>query len=310
MAFRASLAAGMGGRRGWILLVLAAVVAVGAAAAGAGERLDRILVGSLARQELSTLAELGGFRTDEGTGPAHRVTVVQDGGPLWVAEVTESAVESEAAFEVGESTSLLRVELVQGWGVLGLQLHLWRRSWQLRGPHPATVGNLPVLGALWWVAAMGVARWRRRLPWGFAIAGLGVQFSLALLPRPEVLQAPTLTEAWSRGPLMTGATGLASQLDELGVAVAIGVVVLCLVLVAFDHRRSRNTSRDLGLAWASAGATVTVAGLVMWVEGCLRSGWGGMVELPLGAVSLAGCVLALAAAITSRAGDPAPKESS
>lgn len=291
MAVREALAAILRGPRAWAAFsVLAALTLIAAVAAG-GEDLDRHLVQELAKEELTELAELGGFT---GSAKPHPVTVVQDGGPLWVSEIVEAAIADEPAFEVGEGLSLLRVEILRAWGVVALQLHLWRQGWQLRGPRPAQVGNLPVLGAVFLLAGVAVTLGSRRLHWGLSIAGVGAQLALVVLPRPEVLVPRSLGEAWAQGPLARGVADLAGRLSEGGVAVASGIIVLCLLLIGFDHRRSRRTERDLGLGHAVGSALAGLVGSLAWLEASLRSGWAALPLVGWGWVCIGGSVAVLA----------------
>lgn len=254
-------------------LILACVGALGAGASSVREAATYRLA-SRALDELGLLAGL----VDEG-GQLLRdeplaVEVIADGGPLWALEVVERAVEASPWFTRGNSPHLLRTELVETSGAgagVALQLHLWRSGWELREPAPRQVRVAVWAAVLAGLLGALAASFSRRISVGLGTAGLVGQALLAAIPlAPELSPAQGLLATWAEGPLLAPLIGAIQRMSALHMAIAAAVLAASLVLVGFDHQRSREQGRDLGLGWAGFAALFGGLGALAWIEAASR----------------------------------------
>jgi hypothetical protein len=270
-------------------LALGAVLAVLAALAGLWAT-DEVAVArgvlrSALARDLDRIAALAGLR-EEDERAVMPVTVTQEGGPTWIVEEAEAAIDADPVFTRGEP-HLLRIEVIEHErAIYGIRGQLWRQGWSLRAPEPLWVTPAP-----WIVLASALAgaawagRRRRGLAGGLALAGLVAQLLLWVRPWPAGFVRPSLVGSWREGPLGHGVVALARGLPEASVAVGAGVVTLCVVLMIFDHRRSPGEGGRL----VAAGLLGT-GGLLAFVEASLRAGLLPWAAQPAGVVALVGAV--------------------
>ena len=243
---------------------------------------ERGAVRSALARDLDRVAELAGLDAPADARTTLPVTVVQEGGPAWITEEAEAAVEAHPVFTPGEP-HLLRVEVIDHEGTFGVRSQLWRQGWSLRAPEPLWVRPAPwivlaslVAGAAW--------AWRRRSGFGgLVLAGLVAQLLLLAHPWPAGFVRPSLQATWRDGPLGHGVVALARALPDASVAIGAGVVTLCAVLMLFDHRRSPEQGGGL-----VARGLLGMLGLLALVEASLRAGvvpWAGQIG---GALALGG----------------------
>jgi hypothetical protein len=270
-ARRRALGAGLGG-----LLV---VVGLGLTDA---EAVARGVVRSAVARDLERIAALAGLDGLDDGRATLPVTVVQEGGPTWIAEEAEAAVEADPVFVRGEP-HLLRVEVVEHRGTFGVRGQLWRQGWSLRAPQPRWAQPAPWIVL---VAALAGAGWvwqRRSVVGGLVVAGVVAQALLRVRPWPPGFVRPSLPATWREGPLGDGVVALARALPDASVAFGTGLVTLCAVLMLFDHRRSP----DAGGGIVVRGMLGVLGGLAL-VEASVRAGlvpWGGQLG---GALALGG----------------------
>jgi hypothetical protein len=243
----------------------------------------------LARRSIDELALLAGVADDQGKllrDEPMAVEVIADGGPLWVLDVVERAVERSSYFAVSSSPHLLRAEIIDERAGVALQLHLWRGGWELREPEPRRVQIAAWAAVVAGLLGAVAATYTRKISVGLVTAGVFAQLLLALDPPPRELFPPqsTLT-AWAEGPLFGDLLASIRAMSPLQVAIAAAVIAACLVLVAFDHRRSRGQSGDVGLGWASVAALLGTVGAVAWIEAASRGSLFAACDLRFGAWS-------------------------
>lgn len=264
---------------GAVLAVIVALVGLWLTDAVAVER--GVLRSALAR-DLARIAALGGLEAPADARATLPVTVVQEGGPTWIVEEAEAAVDADPVLTRGEP-HLLRVEVIEHEGTFGVRGQLWRQGWSLRAPEPLWVQPAPWIVLVSLLAGASWA-WRRRSPMGGCVlAGLVAQLLLLARPWPPGFVRPSLQATWSEGPLGSAVVALARALPDASVAIGAGVVTLCAVLMIFDHRRSS----DVGVAVVARGM-LAVLGLVALAEASLRAGlvpWAGQLG---GALALCG----------------------
>jgi len=221
---------------------------------------------AMVARDLDRVAELAGLDVPADARTTMPVTVVQEGGPTWITEEAEAAVDADPVFTRGEP-HLLRVEVIEHEGTFGVRSQLWRQGWSLRAPEPLWARPAPwiVLAALWAGAAWA---WRRRSPvGGLVLAGLVAQLLLLVHPWPTGFVRPSLQATWQDGPLGHGVVALARALPDASVAIGAGVMTLCAVLMIFDHRRSSEQGGGV-----VARGLLGVLGLLALVEASLRAG--------------------------------------
>jgi hypothetical protein len=231
-----------------------------------GVAVARGVLRSAVARDLERVAGLAGLDGPADARATLPVTVVQEGGPTWITEEAEAAVDADPVFTRGEP-HLLRVEVIEHEGTFGVRSQLWRQGWSLRAPEPLWIRPAP-----WVVLASVLAgaawAWRRRSPvGGVLLAGLVAQLLLLVRPWPAGFVRPSLQATWSEGPLGHGVVALARALPDSSVALGAGVVTLCALLMIFDHRRSSD--RGGGLV---ARGMLGVLGLLALVEASLRAG--------------------------------------
>ena len=285
---------------------IAIVAALCVIALLASARIDRADAARLAvRERLArALVELGtsaGLRDESGTPTLRPLPVAanQEGGPLWLHEEIERAIDDDPAFELGPGersaggeSNLVRVEVVGSEHALGLAVSLYRQGWNLRLPTPVRVRIAPWVATIALVLGAGVALAGRRLGWGLAAAGVAAQSFGAWLPWPVPLQPASWSAAVREGPLGASVIAWARALPDASLAVGAGIVVLCTILVFFDHRRSPGRG-GLALVRGLAGA----AGLLLWVEAAARVGLFGWARTGAGALCLVVLVAAWALSV-------------
>lgn len=251
----------------------------------------------------SALHELGlaaGVRDESGATTARPLPVAanQEGGPLWLHEEIERAVDRDPAFELstggprGREPNLVRVEVVGSEHAFGLATSLYRQGWNLRLPRPTRIRIAPFVGTIALAFGVGVALALRRLGWGLAAAGVAAQLASSWLPWPVPLQPASWSAAVREGPLGATVIAWARALPDASLAGGAGIVVLCTMLVFFDHRRSPGRG-GLVLVRGLAGA----AGLLLWIEAAARTGLLGWARTGAGALSLVVLVAAWALSV-------------
>ncbi len=242
-----------------------------------------------ARHVVATLAHLGGLQGSDGeVGRPLRISVNQEGGPLWVTPAVEAAAQAHPAFEVvGDGVGTIRVEVIADDAHLALRGGLYRQGWNLRTEYPARIRVLPWIGMLSLGLGLAIAFGTRRLGWGLLSAGLLAQGLASALAWPAEVPEVPWAEAVRDGPLGRAVIDLALSLPDSAVAIGAGIVTLCLVLVGFDHRRSSGQGGALLVA-----GTLGAVGLVAWVEAAARVG----VIAWMGTTPGVGSILAMALA--------------
>ncbi len=253
---------------------------------GATDRnaVDRGALRGAVSQDLVRLAELGNLRGAQGSPipAAMPVMVAQEGGPTWITDEAEAAIDDDPVFVRGEP-HLLRIEVIEHERTYGIRGQLWRQGWSLRAPEPLWVTPAPWL--VLWSALAGAAwaAWRRSRGGALAVSGLVAQLLALVLPWPAGYPRPSLTRAWTEGPLGAGMVDLARMLPDASVAVGAGVVTLCAVLMLFDHRRS--TERGGGIVLSGM---LGMFGLLAWLEAAMRAGLGPWLGQAAGVLALVG----------------------
>lgn len=264
------------------LLVLLALVGL---VTSDGEAVARAVVRSAVARDLDRLAALAGLDGPIDARTTLPVTVVQEGGPTWIAEEAEAAVEADPVFERGEP-HLLRVEVIEHEGTYGVRGQLWRQGWSLRAPDPLWAQPAPWIVL---VAALAGAAWvwqRRGVVGGLVLGGVVAQVLLLVRPWPPGFVRPSLQATWREGPLGHGVVALARALPDASVAIGAGVVTLCAVLMIFDHRRSPDGGSGL-----VARGMLGVLGMLALLEASLRAGlvpWAGQLGGALALAAAAG----------------------
>ncbi|MEM6290239.1 MAG: hypothetical protein AAGA54_03210 [Myxococcota bacterium] len=253
--------------RPWPVLVLV-LLSVALSFIGIGTALEGAAP-ERARHVVSTLARLGGLQgTDGEVGRPLRVSVNQEGGPLWVTPAVEAAAQAHPAFEVvDDGLGVIRVEVLADDAHLALRGGLYRQGWNLRTEHPLRIRVLPWIGVLSLGLGLGLAYLTRRLGWGLLASGLLAQGFASSVGWPADVPAVDWSQAVRDGPLGRAVIELALSLPDSAVAIGAGIVTLCLVLVGFDHRRSAGRGGTLLVA-----GTLGAAGLVAWGEAAARVG--------------------------------------
>jgi hypothetical protein len=281
--------------------VLAVLLALVGLLATDGEAVARGMVRAALLRDLDRLAALAGVDPRTDPRAVLPVTVVQEGGPTWITEEAEAAVEADPVFARGEP-HLLRVEVIEHAGAFGVRSQLWRQGWSLRAPEPLWVRPAPWVVLVALLAGAGWA-WRRRSAMGgILLAGLVAQLLLWVRPWPAEFVRPSLQATWREGPLGHGVVAIARALPDASVAIGAGIVTLCAVLMIFDHRRSSEAGGGL-----VARGMLAVLGLLALAEASLRAGLVPWASQPAGMLALAGAAAAWWWAW--RAPRPQPQES-
>lgn len=274
---------------------------------------DRAMVRAALGRDLGRITELAGLRpAGHSAGPsadgfaadrvAMPVTVVQEGGPTWISEQAEAAIDDDPVFTRGEP-HLLRVEVVHDARTYGVRGQLWRQGWSLRAPEPLWVSPAPWVVWLSGLAGAGWALGRRRLGGGLMLAGLLAQGLMRALPWPEPFVRPSLEQTVRDGPLGHAVVALARRLPDISVSLGAGVITLCVLLMLFDHRRSPGRGGELVV-----GGLLGVLGTLAWLEASLRAGLGPWLGQPAGLLALVGILGLWGWAWRRRRPSPTPED--
>lgn len=243
------------------------------------ERADRVV---------AQLVALAGLEASDDPRSKLPVRVNQEGGPLWLTDAVEAAVERDPALRLtDDGVGLVRVEVVSDETHLALRGGLFRQGWNLRSEHPLRVRVVPFIPMLALALGLGAVVFTRRRGIGFAVAGIVAQALDRLVGWPDAFVDVPWTAQLRDGPLGGAVIDLARAMPDSGVALGAGVVTLCMVLVAFDHRRSSGKGGAM-LAAGLAGAL----GLTVWLEAAARCGMAGWIGTAAGAGSILAMALA------------------
>ncbi len=248
---------------------------------------DRGALRSALGRDLVRITDLANLRPAGATADPRAsmpVSVVQEGGPLWIAAEAEAAVDADPIFERGEP-HLLRIEVVEAARTYGVRGQLWRQGWSLRAPEPLWISPAPWIVLLSALCGAGWAALRRRVGGGLMVAGLLAQGLMVALPWPAGFVRPTLQQTWQQGPLGHWVVELARTLPDVSVSVGAGVITLCALLMLFDHRRSSERGGSL-----LASGLVGVLGVALWVEASMRAGLWPWLSQPAGWAALLGAL--------------------
>jgi hypothetical protein len=265
------------------------------------EAVARGVLRSAVARDLDRLVALAGVDSSTDPRGVLPVTVVQEGGPTWITEEAEAAVDADPVFARGEP-HLLRVEVIEHEGTFGVRSQLWRQGWSLRAPDPLWARPAPWIVL---VAAVAGAAWawrRRSMVGGLVLAGLVAQLLLLARPWPGEFLRPSLQVTWREGPLGHAVMALARALPDASVAIGAGVVTLCAVLMIFDHRRSPEEGGGPVVR-----GMLGVLGILAFVEASLRAGLGPWATQAGGMLALAGAAALWWGAWRTR--PPQPRES-
>ena len=246
---------------------------------------------ALALRELGILAGLRDGRGQMSVEHPLPVTLVQEGGPMWLSPALADAARHDPAFDPVDGPHVLQAEVVGTKGRLAARLELTRQGWSLQMPQPIRVRISPWILALTGVLGALSLRWLRRIGPALLVAGGLGQAVLAAVEHWQPFPAPLRPQ----GPLEAMQDGVAAQLarvfadalPDTAPALGAGVVALCVVLIVFDHRRSRARSPALLLH-----ATAGIVGTLAFLEVALRTGADGAVCTLWGVVSSA-CLIGL-----------------
>lgn len=268
-------------RRAWgaALAVLLCLVGLGVTDT---EAVQRGVLRAVVAQDLQRIAVLAGLDGPPAARATLPVTVVQEGGPTWIVEEAEAAVEADPVFTRGEP-HLLRIEVIEHQGTYGVRGQLWRQGWSLRAPAPLWAQPAPWIVLVSLLAGAAWAWRRRSVVGGLVLAGVVAQLLLRVRAWPPGLVRPSQPAAWREGPLGHGVVELARALPDAAVAIGAGVVTLCAVLMIFDHRRSS----DAGGGLVAAGM-LGMLGLLALAEASLRAGLVPWSQQPGGVMALGG----------------------
>jgi hypothetical protein len=274
--------------RSLLIMALVGVIAACLASQVArGTATRRAATHGLAASALDELALLAGIADDAGKLQRDEpmpVEVIADGGPLWSLDSVERAVSGSGYFAVGNSSHLLRTEMIEERGGIALQLHLWREGWELREPEPRRVRIAPAAVLLAGLLGAALSLLTRRLSVGIVAAGVFAQVLLAFDPLPPELFPPQrLFDTWATGPLVGRMIAAIGRLDTLGFAIVAAVGAGSLVLAVFDHRRTRGREDDIGLGSATIAAVLGTIGGAAWVEAASRGSLFAACDLRFGA---------------------------
>lgn len=273
--------------RGRIVIIVAAVLSLvlsafggEAAVVGTGpERADRMV---------DQLTQLAGLGPSENARSKLPVGVTQDGGPAWVTEAVQGAVERHPSLELSDNgLGLVRVEVVEDGTSIALRGGLYRQGWNLRSEHPLRMRGTPWIPMLALAVGLGVMAYSRRMGLGFAVSGVAAQLLDRIVGWPDAFVAVPWTAQLRDGPLGRSVVDLALAVPDSGVAIGAGVVTLCTILVAFDHRRSSGKG---GAMFAASMAGVL--GVILWAEAAARCGVTGWIGTGVGAASILAMALA------------------
>lgn len=271
-----------------IAVALASAFSVSMTSAGASAFEHRA---ALSLRELGTLAGLRDSRGRMSVEHPLPVTVVQEGGPLWLSSALAEAARHDPVFDPVDGPHVLQAEVVGASHLLAVRLELTRQGWSLQMPQPIRIRMSPWIVVLAGVLGALSLRWLRRIGPALLLAGGLGQALLAAAelwqPFPAPLRPRGVLEAMKDGLAAELARGWADALPDTAAALGAGIVALCLVLMVFDHRRSRGRSPTLLLH-----ATAGIVGTLALLEAALRTGADGAVSTLPGLVSVT-CLIGL-----------------
>lgn len=281
-------------RRLAVLASVAAILCVGLSSASPAEAYGPAALRQRMGFALVELGRLAGLRTDDGPPRQLPVTLVQEGGPLWMQGGLSAALAHDAVFGPAgtdpASMHLVHVEVVSLGSRHAVRVALHRMAWSLASPDPFVLQLSPwiaalsgVLGALLCAgtrASAGIVR-------GLVLAGVLAQGLSFVGPWPPPRGRPPVLAVWQDGWLGAAIERLATALPESATAFGAGLVALSAVLIYFDHKRSH----ERGVVFLLRGL-VGVAAVLAWIEAALRVGAGGFVTTGVGLA----CAVALAVA--------------
>jgi len=273
--------------QGSLVPLLALLLALTGLLATDWAAVDRGALRSAMTRDLVRIAELANLRSVAPADPARAsmpVTVVQEGGPLWIADEASAAVDADPIFTRGEP-HVLRIEVVEHARTYGIRGQLWRQGWSLRSPEPLWVSPAPWIVLFSALAGAGWAALRGRMGGGLMVAGLLAQGLSMGLPWPASFTRPSLQQTWRDGPAGHAVVELARGLPDVSVAVGAGVITLCVLLMLFDHRRSAERGGGLLLS-----GLLGVMGAAAWIEASLRVGLAPWMTQSAGWAAMAGVV--------------------
>jgi hypothetical protein len=273
--------------RGRIVILVAAVLSLVLSAFG-GEAALEVTGPERADRVVDQLAKLAGLGPSENARSKLPVGVTQEGGPAWVTEAVQGAVERHPSLELSDNgLGLVRVEVVESGSAIAMRGGLYRQGWNLRSEHPLRMRGVPWIPMSALFIGLGVMAYTRRMGIGFAVAGVAAQLVDRAVSWPDAFVAVPWAAQLRDGPVGQSVVELALSVPESGVALGAGVVTLCMVLVAFDHRRSSGK----GGAMFAAGMAGVLGG-VLWVEAAARCGMSGWIGTGVGAASILAMALA------------------
>ncbi|MCR9165295.1 MAG: hypothetical protein ACE37F_26715 [Nannocystaceae bacterium] len=273
--------------RGRVVIVVAAVLSLVLSAFGGSAALEATGP-ERAERMLDQIADLAGLAPSANARAKLPVGVVQEGGPAWVTEAVQGAVQRHPSLELSErGLGLVRVEVVDAGDAIAMRGGLYRQGWNLRSEHPLRMRATLWIPMLALAVGLGAMAYVRRMGVGFAVAGAAAQALDAMVPWPDAFVPVPWTAALRDGPVGRSVVELALWMPDTGVAIGAGVVTLCMVLVAFDHRRSSGKGGAM-FATGMAG----VLGGILWVEAAARCGMTGWIGTPVGAASILAMALA------------------
>lgn len=252
------------------------------------------------------------------------VTVVQEGGPRWIAAGVSQAVAREGSFAEVDAPNLLRISSHVSSHAMVIDLRLWRQGWDVRGAEPVRLHFAPWLAPLAGLLGVAAALASRRASVGVLAAGLTAQVGVWTLPRPGGLgyapgvvgagggrsTFPAWLRGWGHDPLLWRLEGWLARDTTTLTAVLGGVLAMSLVLVVFDHRRSMGAAtanagdaktaadaRGISLPLALTLSALYAVGAVTWIDAAARTGLGALWRhgpMAVSLVALAGAWLVVA----------------
>lgn len=275
-------------RVGALAVGLSIAVALGLSFVVPFDEAAQVAVANRARLHLRELGVLAGLRDEHGLVVADRplrVSVVQEGGPLWLHETLADVARRDEAFEPGDGPHVLEAETLPGPDTLAVRVGLLRRGWSLQLPRPMRVRVSPWVGIVGAVLGALSLRWVRRLGPALLLAGIAAQVLCMIVesvrPFGSALAPRRWTEAVSDGIGARWLQAWAETLPDISTSVGAGIVALCVALMLFDHRRSPHRSP----AWLLS-SLVGLLGAIAWLEASLRTGLDGAVMTMAGTFSL------------------------
>lgn len=273
--------------RGRIVIIVAAVLSLVLSAFG-GEAAVEATGPERADRLVDQLTQLAGLGPAEHARSKLPVGVAQEGGPAWVTEAVQGAVERHPALELSDNgLGLVRVEVVEDGAAIALRGGLYRQGWNLRSEHPLRMRGAPWIPMLALAFGLGAMAYSRRMGVGLVLGGVVAQLLDRVVAWPDAFVAVPWTAQLRDGPVGRSVVELALAVPDSGVAIGAGVVTLCMILVAFDHRRSSGKGGAMFVVGMAG-----VVGVILWVEAAARCGMTGWIGTGAGAASILAMALA------------------